>query len=115
MEKKVREHHRKQRREQKKSRETGGIKKRNSKGMTIPNTVPFKDQIIQEAKQLKQHEQERKRLLKGMLKGTISMSQLACDNKPKTKPKKTNKKKSTSTASTVEPTSSAKTESMQCD
>ena len=75
VEKKVRDHHRKQKKDAKKAR-SSGIFKRKDKALGIPSNVPFKEQIIQEAKQMKDRVKERKKLLKGLLKGDAKMTKL---------------------------------------
>lgn len=115
----MRDHHRKKKREQKKARAEGTIQKRNPKGVTIPNTVPFKDQILKEARELYEHEQERKKLLKGMLRGDLTMKQLACDppknGKYRAQKLEKNKKKNKVTKLTASTSNSTKSDSMQCD
>jgi hypothetical protein len=90
---------------------------------------------LKEARELQEHEAERKRLLKGMMRGDISLKQLACDPPkngkerlkkltPKQKKiaaaklthnstRKLTPKKVVSKAS--KPTKSTKGEAMQCD
>lgn len=72
VEKKVRDHHRKMKKEGKKN----GLMKRKNKPVTIPNNVPFREQIVREANALKEREKERKKLLKSLLKGDISIEKI---------------------------------------
>ena len=85
----------------------------------IPSNVPFKEAIIQEAKELKEKEIERKRLLKCLLSGQIKMDAIVKEKpvfKLNSKKKQIKIKKSVTSLSTVTLlTNKSNNEAMQCD
>lgn len=116
----MKDHHRKLKRQAKKNRDPTA-KKKKSTGL-IPSNVPFKDKILQEAKELKDKEIERKKLLKGVLNGKIKMDaiinekpifKLNSKKKPIKLKKSINSKVNDSTGESSKQTNND--ESMQCD
>lgn len=110
MEKRVKDHHRKLKKEAKKNRDPNV--KRKKPIAVIPGNVPFKDQIIQEAKEMKQKELERKKLLKSILRGDTDIKTVI-NEKPQFKLNK--KKKPIKLKKAASSTTTTKVESMQCD
>lgn len=117
----MKDHHRKLKKQAKKNRDPNA--KRKKPVAVIPSNVPFKEKIIQEAKEQKEREVERKKLLKGVLSGQIKMDAIIKD-KPLVK--LNSKKKpirmkwvsasASSAATAATPSTSKQTEeTMQCD
>lgn len=79
----------------------------------IPGNVPFKDKIIQEAKETMERENERKKLLKSILRGDTDIKSIIND---KTSIKLNAKKRPIKLKKPTASTSSTTTdETMQCD
>ena len=125
----MKDHHRKLKKQAKKSRDPNA--KRKKPIAVIPSNVPFKEKIIQEVKEMRERESERKKLLKSVLSGKIKMDAII---KERPVVKLNSKKKpirmkwpaavsSTAASTTSSPTTAAPTpstskqpeETMQCD
>lgn len=116
----MKDHHRKLKKQAKKNRDPNAKKKKPV--AVIPSNVPFKEKIIQEVKEQKEREIERKKLLKSVLSGKIKMD-VIMKEKPivklnsKKKPIRVKWTTPSSTATADTPSTSKQTaeESMQCD
>lgn len=117
----MKDHHRKLKKQAKKNRDPNAKKKKPV--AVIPSNVPFKDKIIEEVKQMREREAERKKLLKSVLNGKIKMDAIIKDRplvklNSKKKPIRVKWPAASSTATSSTPaasTSKQAEETMQCD
>lgn len=117
VEKKVKDHHRKLKKQAKKNRDPNA--KRKKPVAVIPSNVPFKEKIIQEVKEMRERETERKKLLKSVLSGQVKMDTIIRERpvvKLNSKKKPIRVKWTTPATSTATPSTSKQAEeTMQCD
>lgn len=124
----MKDHHRKLKKQAKKARDPNA--KRKKPVAVIPSNVPFKEKIIQEVKEMREREAERKKLLKSVLSGKIKMDAIIKERplvKLNSKKKPIRMKWPAAAASTATSTASTATsnptpstskqpeETMQCD